>query len=173
MGMKNRLQAEHVAAYKRAHILFRSRGLKPKLLRLDNEASLLLTDFLTTEDVAYQLCTAHQHRANAAERAIRTFKNHFIEGLSSTDNAFPLNLWNLLLPQAIITLNLLRTSRMNPKLSAYAQVHGQIDFNVTPIGPPGTKVQVHNKPDTRESFQPHGSDGWYVGPSLHHYRNYK
>jgi hypothetical protein len=58
------------------------------------------------------------HRRNAAERAIRTFKNHFIAGLCGVDQYFPLHLWDRLLPQAILTLNLLRGSRINPKLSA-------------------------------------------------------
>ena len=62
---------------------------------------------------------------------------------------------------------------MNPKLSAYAQVHGQFNFNVTPIGPPGTKVQVHIKPSEREAWHAHGMNAWYVGPSMNHYRNYK
>jgi hypothetical protein len=33
-------------------------------------------------DIKYQLVPPHIHRRNAAERAIRTFKNHFIAGLS-------------------------------------------------------------------------------------------
>jgi len=42
------------------------------------------------EEVEYQLVPPHVHRCNAAERAIRTFKNHFIAGLCSLDNAFSL-----------------------------------------------------------------------------------
>jgi len=79
------------------------------------------------------------YRRNAAERAIRTFKNHFIAILYSTDPDFLLRLWDRLLPQALTTLNLLRGSRINPKLSAYAQLNGAFDFNRTPMGPPGTR----------------------------------
>ena len=64
----------------------------------------------------------HIHRRNSAERAIQTFKNHFIAGLASIDPNFPLSNWCRLLPQAELTLNLLRPSRLNPKLSAYAQL---------------------------------------------------
>ena len=35
---------------------------------------------------------------NAAERAIRTFKNHFIAGLASIDNQYPIREWDRLLP---------------------------------------------------------------------------
>jgi hypothetical protein len=69
------------------------------------------------------------HWHNAAKRAIRTFKNHFISSLVAAllDKHFPLYLWDKLLSQAELTLNLLR--RLNPKLSAYAQLHGPVDPN--------------------------------------------
>jgi hypothetical protein len=112
------------------------------------------------------------HRRNAAERAIRTFKNHFIAGLCSVDKHFPLHLWDKLLPQAELTLNLLRGSRINPKLSAHAQLHGAVDFNRTPLAPPGIRVLVHIKPAERTTWSPHGADGWYIGPALESYRCY-
>jgi hypothetical protein len=57
---------------------------------------------------------------NAAERAIRTFKEHFVAGLSSVDPYLPLHVWDRLLPQPELTFNLLRTSRQHPQLSAAA-----------------------------------------------------
>ena len=41
------------------------------------------------ENVKYQLDKPHLHRANAAKRAIQTFKAHFKAGLASLDPAFP------------------------------------------------------------------------------------
>jgi hypothetical protein len=58
-------------------------------------------DFFTTNDVDYQLVPPHCHRRNAAERAIGTFKEHFVHfvaGLSSVDPSFPLHFWDILLP---------------------------------------------------------------------------
>jgi hypothetical protein len=83
-------------------------GFKPDLQRLDNEASLALINYLTQQGITYQLSPPHIHRRNNAERAIQTFKNHFIAGICSVDPTFPLKLWDKLLPQATITLNLLR-----------------------------------------------------------------
>ena len=171
--MKSRTGAEHLAAYKKVHTLLTSRGLKPQLQRLDNEASAALQQFMSDEGIDYQLVPPNVHRRNAAERAIRTFKNHFIAGLCSTDTGFPLHLWDKLLPQALLTLNLLRSSRINPRLSAQAQVHGAFDFNRTPLGPPGTKVLVHEKPTNRETWTPHAVDGYYLGPAMHHYRCFR
>ena len=47
-------------------------------------------------------------------------------------------------------LNLLRNSRVNPKLSAYAYAYGEFDFNKTPLCPPGAETVVHLKPKTIE-----------------------
>jgi hypothetical protein len=120
--------------------------------------------------VEYQLVLPHVHRRNAAERAIQTFKNHFLAFLATCDPDFPVSEWDRLLFQAELTLNLLRSPRVNPKLSAYAYLNGNFDFNKTPLTPPGTKVLVHLKPDQRASWAYHSEEGWYVGPSMEHYR---
>ena len=41
---------------------------------------------------------------------------------------------------------------MNPKLSAYAQVKGEFDYNCTPLAPPGIHVLIHEKPDNITSW---------------------
>jgi hypothetical protein len=112
-----------------------ARGLKPKLMKLDNEASKLLKDYLYQQYITFQLVPPYSHRLNAAERAIRSFKDHLIAGLCSTDKSFPMHLWDRILPQAAITLNMLRTSRINPKFSAATHLFGQYDFNRAPMAP--------------------------------------
>ena len=112
-------------------------------------------------------------RVNAAERAIRTFKNYFVSILCTVDSQFPLQEWDRLLPQALLTLNLLRSSRIHPSLSAHASMFGNYDFNRTPIAPPGTRVVAHVAADTRTPFGEHGVVGWYIGPSPEHYRCWK
>jgi hypothetical protein len=171
--IKNRTAGEIKRAYALIVKLLQSRGLHPKLQFLDNEASEILIDFITSEGIDHQLAPPHMHRRNAAERAISTFKDHFIAGLSSTDPAFPLTLWDKLIAQSVLTLNLLRRSRINPQLSAYAQVFGAFDFNKTPLAPPGTRVLVHEKPDVRQSWDPRAIDAWYIGPAMTHYRCYR
>jgi hypothetical protein len=118
--MKSRSASEWVKAYDHIHQELTAKGFKPKLQSLDNEALAALKNFFTTNDVEYQLVRPHCHRRNAAERAIRTFKEHFVAGISSVDPTFQLHLWDRLVPQAEITLNLLHTSRLQPQLSAAA-----------------------------------------------------
>ena len=136
--LRNRSAHEIHRVFTSVHTYLVTRGLRPRLHTLDNEASTILKEFLTAENVEYQLVPPHIHRRNSAERAIQTFKYHFIAGLASTDPNFPLSNWCRLLPQTELTLNLLRPSRLNPKLSAYAQLEGAFDFNRTPLAPPGT-----------------------------------
>ena len=88
------------------------------------------------EGVDFQLVPPRVHRRNATERAIRPFTNHFIAMLCGTDPTFNMTLWDKILPQALITLKLLRPSRINPQLSAYAQMYGAFDYNRTPLAPP-------------------------------------
>jgi hypothetical protein len=83
-----------------------------------------------------------------------------------------MHLWDRLLPQAVITLNMLRTSRINPKLSAATYIFGQYDFNRAPMAPPGTRIIAHETPSRRRTWAPHGQDGWYIGPALEHNRCY-
>jgi hypothetical protein len=141
--IKSRSAAEWVKAYDTVHQELTVKGFKPKLQTLDNEASTALKIFFTVNDIDYQLVPPHYHRRNAAERAIQTFKEHFVAGLSSVDPAFPLHLWDRLLPQAEITLNLLPTSRLHPQLSAPAHFHGLVDYNKTSFAPPGCKIIAH------------------------------
>jgi uncharacterized protein YgfB (UPF0149 family) len=69
---------------------------------------------LKDKNITFELVPPDQHRRNAAERAVRTFKNHFLAGLATCDPQFPLREWDRLLPQAELTLNLLRNARLNP-----------------------------------------------------------
>jgi hypothetical protein len=102
----------------------------------------------------YQLVPPHDHRRNIAEKAIQVFKAHFIGILCGADESFPLHLWDRLLEQAIHTLNMLRTSKMTPTVSAYAYLWGKHDYNANPFAPLGCKVEAHVTPGTREKW-PH------------------
>jgi hypothetical protein len=100
LSIKSSSASEWLKVYEYIHQELTSRGFKPKLQTLDNEASAALKSFLTENDVEYQLVPPHCHRRNAAERAILAFKEHFFSVFSSVDPDFPLHLWNRLLPQA-------------------------------------------------------------------------
>jgi hypothetical protein len=110
--------------------------------------------------MTYQLVYQHYHTRNTAERAIQTFNEHFVAGLSSVDPDFPIHLWYRLLPQSEMTLNLLRTSRLNPQLSAAAHFNGLVDYNKTAFAPPGCNIIGREKPSQRRTWAPHGQPGY-------------
>ena len=60
----------------------------------------------------YQLVPPNTHRSNAAEHVIRTFKAHFLSILVDVTSYFPRKLWDLLLPQTELTLNLLASIKL-------------------------------------------------------------
>ena len=141
---------------------------------MDNECSATIKAFIKDEmNTKLQFFGAHEHRVNAAERAIQTFKNHVIAGLCTVHQAFPMQLWCELLHQAELTLNLLRSSHINPRLSTYAVLEGESNFDRTPLAPPVTKALVYKDPKTRTTWETHARDAWYVGPAPDHYRCFR
>jgi hypothetical protein len=142
-AIKSKSGAECVRAFGIVIDEMTEKGFKPKLQKMDNEASAALKNYVMEKEMTYQLVPPHYHRANAAERTIRNFKEHFKAGLATVDPAFPIHLWNRLLPQAEITLNLLRSSRLHPQLSAAAHYHRIIYYNKTAFDPPGCLTNTH------------------------------
>ena len=107
------------------------------------------------------------------EKAIDTWKCHFLAGLSGVDPNLPLHIWCLLLPQTTQTLNLLRRSRINPQLSTEAELNGAFDYKQTPMAPPGKKFLIYETPHQRRTWDFHGKEGWYIGPAPLHYQCYR
>ena len=154
--MKTRHHLEYIAAYKRTINYFSKLGRKPLFQRLDNETSVALENFARQKNISIQYCAPHQHRALKAERAIRTFKNHFIATLCTAATDFPLGLWDELLLQAELCLNHLLPYPPNPTVSSYAGLHGgPFNFAAHPIAPAGVKVITHTTNLLSEHHGPH------------------
>ncbi len=120
---------------------------------LDNEVSEAMKTIIKDEyKMAMELVPPGCHRRNAAEVAIRNFKAHFLSVLAGAAEDFPPSLWDRLLPQTEITLNLLRQSNATPTVSAYAHLCGPFDYNKMPLAPMGCAVQVHEKTDKRGTW---------------------
>ena len=93
--------------------------------------------------------------------------------MTSTCPDFLLSQWCKLIEQYDITLNLLHPSRLNPKLSAYAQVFGTFNYKKTPLPPPVMKVLAHVIPIDLLLFDPYAIKGFSVGIAMEHYRCFK
>ena len=102
--------------------------------------------------VQFQLVPSDMHRRNAADRAIITFKSHFIAILAGVAPDFLRHLWDILLPQTEMTLNLLRQATDNPAISVWENFNGKFNYNATPLGPLGISVIVHTKPGRQQPW---------------------
>ena len=85
---------------------------------LDNEALASLNKYNKQKDIEYQLATPHIHPVNAAEWAIRTWKDNFFAGISSTYICFPMHMWCRLILQATIKIKMMRPCQKNPTILA-------------------------------------------------------
>jgi hypothetical protein len=91
--MPTNIGPSNIVTYKRAFKILEAHGFKPLLQRFDIDAYHVLQVYMSEPNIDCQLTPSHIHCRNAAERAIMTFKNHFIAGISSTNTNLPLNLW--------------------------------------------------------------------------------
>ena len=128
MPLNNRIGPCILSGTTKIHNKLRKSGLTPKLHIMDNEVSEDLKKYFDDLYIQFQLVPPHMHQINSAERAVRTFKNHFIDDLCNVDPLFPFYLWDRLLPQVTMTLKMLWWYQLNPGLSAYEQVDGIHNF---------------------------------------------
>ena len=168
--MNNRTKGEMILA--RGRILGRMKACKivPKHQIMDNEALVAYIASIQQSDMTYEKVPPDDHRRNVAEKAIQTWKDHFVSVLSGTADTFPLHLWCQLLPQMERQLNLLGNSNTMPHISTYTHLHGHHDYNAKPFVPLGMEALTHDKPHRRKTFAQHCSKGWVLGTSPEHYK---
>ncbi len=169
---KSRSGQDLLAALQRAIKFFSDRGAAPLLVRMDNECATVTKEWLSQKStpISLELTPVSQHRTNKAERAISTWKDHFIAVLATTDPNSPVSLWEDYIEQSELTLNCMRSSPAHPLLSAWEALCGRFDILATPIATLGTKVVVHDTPEKRGTWEMHGKVGYYIGRALLHYR---
>jgi hypothetical protein len=168
-AMPTRMDTSMITAFKEVIAVLWTRGYRLALNIMDNECSTAVEQYICLDKINIQLFPPHNHQANAAERATATFKEHFIATLATVDQLCPLQLWDKYLPQVELTLNMLRFSCCNPKMSANQEVYGAFDFNKTPLALLGTKALIYDDPTSRALWAPHATDSYYVGPAPNHY----
>jgi hypothetical protein len=105
--MPTRTDAAFIAAFTDVFDILRAQNYQPALNVMDNKCSKAVNWHIRSNKLDIQLVPPHNHRVNAAERAIGTFKEHFVAALATVDVNCPLQLWDEFLPQVKLTLNLL------------------------------------------------------------------
>ena len=144
--MKSRKDAEMIRAYNVLVQRLQIANIHPRKHVLDNKISENTKQHIKEKyKFELEMVLPGCHQRNAAKVAIRNFKAHFLSIPAGTADSFPLHLWDRLLPQTEITLNLLRQSNATPMVSAYAHLSGPFDYNKMPLAPTGCEVQIHKK----------------------------
>ena len=168
--MRSRVAGEMVRAYQVLVDRLHEKNINPTLHILDNECSAEYKEVIERNGMKFQLVPPNDHRRNVAEKAIQTFKDHFVAVLCGADDTFPLQLWCQLLRHAEHQLNLLRKSRTNPKISAFAEMYGSHNYGSHAWAVLGSAIEVHVMPSKRRTWEQHTKSGFYLGASWDHYR---
>ncbi|KAL7487795.1 hypothetical protein ACHAW6_013376, partial [Cyclotella cf. meneghiniana] len=100
----------------------------------------------------------------------RNTKMNILAGVSDD---FPLKLWDKVLPQVEITIDLLCQSNATPIVSAYTHFNGPFDYNKMPLALMTCNVQIHEKKEKHGTWAFHSVDGWYLNTLPEHYHMHK
>ena len=156
-----------ILAYDKLMQILLNHEVTTNLQIIDNEASAEYKKFIKKKwNANYQLVPPNTHWSNAAEQAICTFKAHFIAILTGVAPYFPKTLWDLLLTQTELILNLLRQATLEPSRSAWAYFHSPFNYDATPLRTLGCDIIAHKKTRTRHSWDFRGSADWNFGIAL-------
>ena len=167
----SRKEVHRLGSYNTIMERLKIRGHHVDLQVLDNKASAAYRRQITDKWKAdFQLVPPNIHRRNTAERAICTFKAHLLAILAGVAPDYPCHLWDILIPQTEITLNMLRQARLNHIKSAWEAFAGPLNYDATPLGTLGCEVISHKKTDTRNSWDFRGEPAWNIGVYLKYYR---
>jgi len=170
--MKSRTHGAYEAAFTSLYTFYKSKGKRPKYQCLDNEVSTQVTELFKDLTVEVQFVPPSMHRANVAERAIRHAKNTVIAMVSAVEEDMdPRIRFERVITQAEIAINHLKPCSRIPSITAWEGMHNsKYDFQAHPISIYGMRAIVHEKPEDQKSWDNHGVEGFYLGPSLNHYR---
>ena len=106
---------------------------------------------------------------NIAERSICTSKAQILSVISGLDHNYNKFMWDSLLVQKDLTINPLSQAKLNPSISEWEHFNGDFDYAATPLASIGCKIIIHTTPNKQKPWYKRRSEGFSVGPELHHY----
>ena len=169
--LSSRKYAKLTHAYRAIMLQLKAACVVPKKHILNNEVSEAMKTVICDEykiemEVVPPSCYCH----NAAYVAIPNSKAHFLSFLASVADDFPKSLWDQLLPQAEITINL--SLAINASVSAYAHLSGPFNYNKIPLAPVGCAAQIHEKTDKCGTWSYHSGESCQLSTSPKNYHTH-
>ena len=149
-----------------------NRGHRIDTVFIDNEVDNDARAFFAHVNVKVNQVAPYCHRANPAERAIGTFKDHFVAMLSGRDPTCPLAYWNEAVTQAEITLNLMRPG---PDGKSAYEAYWKVPYDLAahPMVPWGTRCEAYVPKALRTTYGYRSQPSFYVGASYANYRSHR
>jgi hypothetical protein len=168
---QSRNDYHRIPAYNRLMSRLKASGHAVDHQVLDNEASAEYIRVITEDwNANYQLIPPDIHRRNLCRTCHSNLQSSLPLHSHRHHQSFPNYLWDKLMPQTELTINLLRQSLIAPAMSAWEYYNNApFNFDATPISPCGCPVIIHNKPNKRASWAFGGCGGFNIGPALSHY----
>jgi hypothetical protein len=165
--------AQTTQAFTNSVNFFRNLGISLTQLRMDNQWSEDLRDVAVELEIHIEFISTEAKRANRAERAIRTAKNHIVATRAGFHPDFSHAFLDKCLPQIELALNVIHPFEYDNNISAYEGLYrAKFDFKRHPIAPLGCKVLTWDALENRGSWADHGIEGMYIGPALNHFRSF-
>jgi hypothetical protein len=90
--MPSRTSASFISTFSKIFAILCTRNYQPTLNVMENECSKAVENYIRANKMDIQLVPPHNHRVNAAERAIAMFQEHFVTALATVDTLCPLQL---------------------------------------------------------------------------------
>ena len=91
--MKNNTEGDMILDRIRTLGRMKEQGILPTHQVLDNKISAVYRLEIKQTIMTYQIVPPDYHRRNLAEKAVQTWKEHFIAVMSGKAAAFPAHLW--------------------------------------------------------------------------------
>eukprot|EP00804_Cyclotella_cryptica_P000709 CCRYP_000992-RA/>CCRYP_000992-RA protein AED:0.49 eAED:0.36 QI:0/0/0/1/0/0/4/0/407 len=120
--LKDQTDKSLTNAFREVYEYLTDRGFQPKLNVMDNQCSKAVEKYIRSTKADIQLVNPDDHPVNAAERAIQTWKEHWLSGMGTLDPTCPIQLWCQFIEQGQDTLNLLAPSPFNFDKTPLARV---------------------------------------------------
>ena len=128
--MKNRTEGELINAYQKMVDRMQLAGLGLKHHRLDNECSDNFKKCIRKNNMTHKLVPPDCHRRNLAERAIQTFKKHFVLILSGVNAYAHVHGQHDYMKRPFAPLGCSVMAHVKPKNRCTWDVHGEVGYSI-------------------------------------------
>ena len=144
-------------------------GIVPKKRVLINKCSAKMKAIIR-KMCQLKILQSYCHRQTSLMLLLNISRRIFYSFLAGVDDYLPKFLWDKLLLQAELTVNLLQQANVNAKLSAHSYLCSPFEYNHFSWTMLGYAIQVHIPPDFHSSLGNRERKVWCIRCAWDHYQ---